>query len=594
MDEKEPDPRRAFSRLIVLSPSTYFQYSVTSSSTGVSLSSALQEVRLDFYDSTSGPMGGETLAPRQPVSEGTPPIIPRAGWGADESLRFQGGQEIWPKQYQRVEKIVVHHTATSNAEADPAATVRGIYRYHAVSRGWGDIGYNFLVDRNGNIYEGRCGGDDVIGGHVAAYNPGTLGVALIGDYSVDGISAKAQQALSQLLAWKCTAKGIDPLGSSNFDDLRRLPNISGHRDLNQTNCPGDTLYRQIPTIRKMVRANMGEVTAGTPGVQIVGVDFYPRTVLVGEAVKVEVKVKSTGTGPVPTQDPNPGMAYNEGDTFNSRGFPKVSNKFRVAVDYDGNQGVSHPYRWGLGSQVNPGDVATVTGYVKFAAPQVRDFWVGVVEEWVKYWDDNEGRATLSVVKSPVAAAQALTDPSYRYFSETRHNLGFGFRTYWERCGGLTQFGLPLTEEFTEISTTDGKPYTTQYFERARFEYHPENKGTPFEVQLGLLGRELTARRDFPSCQAFKSTSDRWYFSEVQHSLSFSFLKYWLTHGGLAIFGYPISEELAEKSATDGKEYTVQYFERNRFEHHPENKGTEFEVQLGQLGRETLLRKGWLT
>jgi len=133
----------------------------------------------------------------------------------------------------------------------------------------------------------------------------------------------------------------------------------------------------------------------------------------------------------------------------------------------------------------------------------------------------------------------------------------------------------------------------QYFERNRFEYHPEKAGTPYEVLLGLLGVQLTEGRNFPKVAPIPNTSDKYYFPETNHTLGGVFFQYWKTYGGLPIFGFPISEEFQEKNPDDGKTYTVQYFERNRFEHHPEFKGTRYEVLLGLLGTQLCRANGWL-
>ena len=180
-----------------------------------------------------------------------------------------------------------------------------------------------------------------------------------------------------------------------------------------------------------------------------------------------------------------------------------------------------------------------------------------------------------------------------YFAATGHTLGGSFLEYWRANGGLAIFGYPLSEEFTELNPSDGKPYTVQYFERNRFEYHPENEGTPYNVLLGLLGRDLTAGRAFPPGHPPERSIEPWaYFPQTQHTLSGEFLAYWEAHGGLALFGYPISEPLTEVSKTDGKTYTVQYFERNRFELHPENQAP-FNVLLGLLGTDSARAKGYL-
>jgi spore germination protein YaaH len=214
---------------------------------------------------------------------------------------------------------------------------------------------------------------------------------------------------------------------------------------------------------------------------------------------------------------------------------------------------------------------------------------------------HEGSGFWPVVRDftlPTNPVQPFTStPQRTYFSQTGHSLGGAFKTYWERNGGLAQFGYPWTEEFLERNPADGKDYVVQYFERARFEYHPELKGTPYEVQLGLLGKQVTTGRSeeapFQRIGAFKSRSDSWYFEETGHSLSYGFLQYWLKNGGLSIYGFPTSEEFLERNPADGKIYTVQYFERNRFEYHPEFKGTKYEVLLGLLGNEVMKSYGWL-
>lgn len=169
-----------------------------------------------------------------------------------------------------------------------------------------------------------------------------------------------------------------------------------------------------------------------------------------------------------------------------------------------------------------------------------------------------------------------------YFAPVHHTLRGPFLAYWQTRGGLPIFGYPISEPFTEISATDGKPYVVQYFQRNRFEYHPEN-APPYNVLLGLLGRDLTLGRVFPPALDTISGPTQFYFAQTNHLLRGSFLSYWQAHGGLPVFGYPISEEFPEVSPTDGQTYIVQYFERNRFEYHPEYAGTASEVLLGLLG-----------
>jgi hypothetical protein len=165
-----------------------------------------------------------------------------------------------------------------------------------------------------------------------------------------------------------------------------------------------------------------------------------------------------------------------------------------------------------------------------------------------------------------------------HFSQTGHSICKAMERFWQQNGGLAQFGYPVSEPLDEASPTDGKVYRTQYFERARFELHPENAGTPYEVLLTRLGTVF--HKPDTAVPPLNDGLHR-YFPETGHNVSTVFTAYWQAHGGLAVNGYPISEELQEVLA-DGKTYTVQYFERARFELHPENPAP-YNVLLGALG-----------
>jgi hypothetical protein len=196
-------------------------------------------------------------------------------------------------------------------------------------------------------------------------------------------------------------------------------------------------------------------------------------------------------------------------------------------------------------------------------------------------------------------------PGYQpplYFPETGHYLHNEFRDYWRRFGGLEIFGYPITEQRKEGE------YWVQYFERARFESHPEvikdypnwkqlDKATQYKllVKLSLLGVDLAKKKTggngFPRVEAAQAAPDATFFPETGHTISGPISQYWLSRNGITNFGYPLSEPLREKSQADGKEYTVQYFERTRLEHHPENAGSQYEILLGLLGREALAARG---
>ncbi len=181
-------------------------------------------------------------------------------------------------------------------------------------------------------------------------------------------------------------------------------------------------------------------------------------------------------------------------------------------------------------------------------------------------------------------AQTATPELSRYFKETQHYVKGRFLLYWMSHGALEQQGYPLTEEINEQSDVNGKIYTVQYFERAVFEYHPENPA-PNDVLLSLLG-SLLYKQKYPAgapSQAPNTLAGSVLFSQTGKRSGGSFLQYWQQHGGLAQQGYPISDEFLEKSALDGKIYKVQYFERAVFEEHPENQAPN-NVLLSQVGK----------
>lgn len=212
-----------------------------------------------------------------------PDIKARSHWGADESLRFtKQGAEIWPPEFHKAQKLLVHHTATKNRDRDPKATIRSMYRYHAVTQGWGDIGYNYLIDEAGVIYKGRHShapgstNDTITGdyhdgtalkvvraGHAYGFNVGTVGVALLGTLSRQAPTTNARTSLEKFLAWESSVRGLSAEGSSTYTNevdpsyvKENMPNIAGHRDVNATDCPGGALYDQLPTIRKNVAAQV--------------------------------------------------------------------------------------------------------------------------------------------------------------------------------------------------------------------------------------------------------------------------------------------------------------------------------------------------
>ncbi|MFI2380389.1 peptidoglycan recognition protein [Streptomyces sp. NPDC018964] len=195
-----------------------------------------------------------------------PAIVTRRGWGADESLREK--RFVYTG---KVKAAFVHHTASGNNYtcAQAPSLVRGFYRYHVRSLGWRDVGYNFLVDKCGRIYEGRAGGvaKPVKGAHTMGFNAGTTGIAVIGSYGSEKPSSSAVKAVARLTAWKLGLHGMNPraktyLKSAGGNLYRkgkkvRLNVISGHRDGFNTSCPGGKLYKKLGTARSTAARYQG-------------------------------------------------------------------------------------------------------------------------------------------------------------------------------------------------------------------------------------------------------------------------------------------------------------------------------------------------
>jgi hypothetical protein len=582
---------RVYAAPHLVGSSNYVQYRVELQQSSEGDSPVLHEVEIGCVD-TSAPAG--LMSTNQSLIDGW--IISRAGWGANENYRFNGGSERWTPRYADVQKVIVHHTATQEGRADPAAVVRAVYYYHAITLGWGDIGYNYLVDWHGNVYEGRFGGKNVIGAHTYGYNTGSLGVAVIGNFVSAPISQAALDGIVRVIQRQ--TPNVDPAGAGPFHDRVLVPNIAGHKDYLSTECPGNQVQSRLPEIRGWA-AGTGPIDEfrrpGPTTGEILSCIMQPAEIYAGSTMRIDITVRNSGPNTMYTQGPPSGYTYRESETFLDAERNRYEGMYRVGVNFDGNSSYPNLWRWGLPRPLEPGETGTATGFVRLDSVRDWRMTASLVCELVRY--DQNGVFPHSIRTLPPPTRPASHDPQMHYFEVTQHNVPDIFYRYWERHGGLFRFGYPLTEAIMEVSETDGETYLTQYFERARFEHHPENAGTQYEVLLGLLGSERTAHRlyeaPFRPIEAPPDSNDVDYFPETKHTLRAGFRDYWWNNGGLSIFGFPISEEFQEQSQTDGQVYTVQYFERNRFEWHPELTGTPYEVLLGHLAREILIERGWL-
>ncbi len=265
-------------------------------------------------------------------------IISRAEWGANESIRVYKGNEIipptvrvdsgymdkfsdelqivkkittnekgelltWPVEYpERVTKIIVHHTASTANLNDPKQAIRDIYQWHAIGRGWGDIGYNYIIDTSGNIYEGRYGGEKVIGAHAGKSNTGAIGISVMGNYETGDVSDASLVALARLISEKTKIHNIDSTGRSLFRG-GVTNNILGHRDVMSTTCPGKNLYDKLPLVAQLAKTELS-TTVEEPTFKKqkdAGLDFEDQSGLLYVSLDPEVekiltiKVQNTGT-----------------------------------------------------------------------------------------------------------------------------------------------------------------------------------------------------------------------------------------------------------------------------------------------------------
>lgn len=250
----------------------FFQYRVILARDDGQNGPLLRELKFTFVDSTTG-LSVEEMILRQEqinleqeqvqyssaeelVGYPKPFVISRDVWCTDPACNYSEGLE-----YYSVTHLLLHHTVTSTgADGDSAAVVRAIWAFHTSGRGWRDIGYNYLVDPAGVIFEGHNGGDDVVGIHAAGANTGSMGVAMIGDYRQIKPSNPMIESAVNLFSWKADQKSIDVFDASNtLPNIEwGLPHLMSHRDVyGDTECPGNVAHALTPTIRNEIASQIG-------------------------------------------------------------------------------------------------------------------------------------------------------------------------------------------------------------------------------------------------------------------------------------------------------------------------------------------------
>lgn len=284
---------------------------------------------------------------------------------ASTQYDVSGRELIWPvNKSDHISKLFVHHTANINKDQngdgiinaeDEKIAIRSIYYFHSVVRGWGDIGYNFLVGPTGTIYEGRYGGDFAVGAHAVWRNISSAGVSLLGNFQEEKLGTKQLEGTAKILAYLARKYGLDPTGETMFYG-RKLPTILGHRDSAEasTACPGDNVYVSLDTIRSKAKEYydaMTDVPAAAYGSGIQDSGSYDSSyipnegvldVTAGETKSVDIKVVNTGTQ---TWDTSTYVRVDNGEP----GFTVVSGEGKRAVAAYLKSGITPP-----------GDTATFT------------------------------------------------------------------------------------------------------------------------------------------------------------------------------------------------------------------------------------------
>ena len=396
----------------------------------------LQRIHLYHLDARFGPaIPIATPATTDPAALSRPPVVSRTAWGSPDGQGSRAEPDYYP-----VRHMVVHHTTGSNSLRSGevwADRVRSIWSFHALTRGWGDIGYNYLIDPNGVIYEGRAGGDDAVGFHDTA-NYGSMGVALIGDYSSVAPQTAALNSLVDLFAWKAEQKDIDPLGRSFYYGCSRsrfchpfnpgavVDHISGHRHVTpRTACPGEQAVNLLPELRQRVMDRLGSPNPQPEAaIELSGVRYERLSLASGELLKVVFTIKNSGPVAIEGQTPEavavgsytPGLeleqshVYEEQECFigspttSYRTFPKVRGRFRVMLGpvdaarqppCAGDTG-GYPWRWGIGGRLEPGATREIVGYVRLHTSGEITLKAGAIYEYMSYQARDVAPTTITV------------------------------------------------------------------------------------------------------------------------------------------------------------------------------------------------------
>ncbi len=328
-DNDHPDGDNELWTYIITEESEAFQYRVFLATEDTSVTPKLSNVTFDAVDGGRNSVLGSLS---KLVFNDDNSVKTRKSWGADEDMLLtryydsdlsssggdvdeeytesdpdlkivktvstdkDGNPYLWPQEYPKdIKKIIVHHTATSGKITDAEESIRAIYYYHAVTRGWGDIGYNYIIAPDGTVYQGRAGDEGVVAGHASGYNTGTIGIALLGNYEESTLPSEVMQSLTGLIYEKAELHDIDIDGTGKYRG-KTMDNLLGHRDVDSTACPGQYAYTYLEDIKKIVGAAQDEDKSSSSSYSYE--DYEDRemiTVDSGKNVTVTIKIKNTGS-----------------------------------------------------------------------------------------------------------------------------------------------------------------------------------------------------------------------------------------------------------------------------------------------------------
>ncbi len=406
--------------------------------------------------------------------EATLGIVMRPQWlDSQVELPLVERQRLWPQEYDNAKKIIVHHTASNISDTnqdglidqkDYALLVRAIYTYHAKSRKWGDIGYNYLIDPSGTIWEGREGGDGVTAGHAyrdaackkfetgaLGFNRGTIGIALLGNYSDQPLSHQAKESLTALIARKAWEFDIEPAGSSFFHD-KEYPNVIGHRDVDCTECPGTQLYSGLGEIISTSQQQyLRYKESGPKTIQTEILEITPKEIELseGEVKEVTVKVKNTGSATWRNYG-DKAMYLASGDIKNrlaSLGsFSIAAEEKDVAMDDDARNILSYIEAKPSSPNIAPGETTSFTLVVKNPPKDLISKKRVVLALGNKGWLPGTDMA-ITVVNTglPLAATLERDMPATKIPDEEKTSVSILFKNRGTQNWNTSDLALDITD-----------------------------------------------------------------------------------------------------------------------------------------------------